>query len=105
LCLFCFPFCPRLGNYASVTNATHSKVVMPVRAFLSSFVNRHCVLLERCSHQENARMVAASIPQVISFFGASTPRFLRDQSEEYLSREACDTGCGLGPPFRRSCAV
>jgi uncharacterized damage-inducible protein DinB len=30
---------------------SHSEAVMPVRP---SFVNRHCVLLERCSHQENA---------------------------------------------------
>jgi hypothetical protein len=32
---------------------------------------------------------------------ASTPRFLRDQSEEYLSRAACDKGCDPAQPFRK----
>lgn len=37
--LFCFPFCARLGNCSSVAHASHAKVVIPVRAFLTSFVD------------------------------------------------------------------
>ena len=36
---FSFPFRARLGNCSSVAHATHSEVVMPVRALLTSFVN------------------------------------------------------------------
>src|SRR5678815_2750950 len=83
--LFCLLLRPRLRNYASVTDATHSKVVMPVRAF-STFVNRHCLFsLGVAATKRTRRMVAASIPQVISFFVWSTPGFPRDRNGECLS--------------------
>src|SRR6266498_1432017 len=71
--LFCLPLCARLGNCSPVPHTPHAKVVNPMGALLTSFVNSHSFSLEVAATKENARMVAASEDQDIYYFVCFPP--------------------------------